>query len=104
MSGIIFTCKLCGTKVAKEDIFRHRLDVHGIKKVGGGKKKSLELAPTPKPKASNPALERLAAIKKEIDVAIKDLEFERDNHHRKVLELDKTIASYQKMLITNGHQ
>lgn len=98
-------CKQCGETY--ESWYRHNRDKHGI--TGYGKK------PSPggeKPKSkewdmnedsTTCPLTRLSQLKKEIEDTVKSLEHERDGMHKKVLEMDTTIAKYKRMLITNQH-
>lgn len=86
-------CRICGEMVSAADRKKHRAEKHPD-----------FVPPTRNVKVKLSAMERLRGIRLEIEQAIRDMEVERDNHQRKVLELDNQIAMYKKMLINPQNQ
>lgn len=58
---------------------------------------------TPKTKLQTPTdpLERFNEIQRSIHAIIRDLEFERQKHHDKILEIDNIICRYKKSSLLN---
>lgn len=83
-------CKKCSqTGIGMSWLRTHYRDVHGHKYNSARKSKE-------------PALERIQAIEKSIKEAVDELEHERDQIHKRLLELDDLIGRYRALSIRNS--